>query len=585
MTNELWARYLSGETLSEAEQKALVGALEADPELRASLLEDLQVDGALRALGEARRGGDGFAASVVDCLGAERDATRFIRKVEARLADLGPPEPSGAGRDTRTNLPRISRRFHRREVPGGGWRAALAAACALFAILLISTAVSSKPSKAPKAPAPVVKEAPAPAPKAPESETVRIERPAPLPSPKRPVEPEGPEFRDPRPFEPPPSKPPEATAATPRPPPVAVPAPAPTRSAEEAAIARGPKVESVVDQVYYAKDQSRVKADAVLEYGQDVYTVGRGKVVLRYDDGTLVTVGPDAMVRDLSGAAGRRLFVSVGEIASDIRPQPAGQPMVFATPHAEATIVGTKIRLAAGKDAAAGTTLDVEEGKVRFQRLSDRAATDVGPGQSATASASARDLKPRISFPPEFTVRFAPPDAPKAAGVYLDSGAPFSASRGYGWDGARDGQIVPNAKQPNGDPVVMGRQAVWKLDPANPRLTREDPRSASVAAGWGAHFETWKIELPNGRYLVTVSVGDATFEQGPHHVEVEGVQVVNRAMTKPPKTPHLEFTKEVVVSDGELTLKVGGYTALQKSIDTSKDTLISFLAVKRVSAK
>jgi hypothetical protein len=284
------------------------------------------------------------------------------------------------------------------------------------------------------------------------------------------------------------------------------------------------------------------------------------------------------MVRDLSGSSGRRLFVSVGEVASDIRPQPAGQPMIFATPHAEATIVGTKIRLSA---AGGGTTLDVEEGKVRFQRLSDRAATDVAAGQSATS----KDLKARISFPPEFTVRFAPADAPKAAGVYLDSGLPFSASRGYGWDGSRDGQIVAGAKQPNGTDVVMGRQAVWKLDPANPQLKREDPRSASIAAGWGPHFETWKIELPNGRYLVSVCVGDATFEQGPHHVEVEGVQIVNRVMTKLPKTPHQELTKEVLVTDGELNMKVGGYTAPQKSVDTSKDTLINFLAVKRVSAK
>jgi hypothetical protein len=254
--------------------------------------------------------------------------------------------------------------------------------------------------------------------------------------------------------------------------------------------------------------------------------------------------------------------------------------MIFATPHAEATIVGTKIRLVSG-DAGAGTTLDVEEGKVRFQRVSDASAVDVVAGQSAMS----KDLKPRISFPSEFTVRFAPADAPREKDVYLDTGLPFSGSRGYGWDGSRDGQIVPNAKQPDGRDVIMGRQAVWKIDPVSPQFPRKDPRSASIAAGWGPHAETWKIELPNGRYLVTVSVGDATFEQGPHHVAVEGRQIVNRVMTKVPGKPHAQFTDEVEVSDGELNMKVGGYIAPQKSADTSKDTLINYLVIKRASAK
>lgn len=586
MTNELWVRYLSGETLSEAEQKALVAALEADPELRASLLEDLQVDGALRAIGDARRSGDAFAASVVDCVGPERDATRFIRKVEARLADLLPPEPAGTSRDSRTNLPRISRRFHRREEPGGGWRAAVAAACALFALLLLSTAFSSKPARLPK-PSAALKEAPLPEPErtAPERETVKAEKLVPLPPPKRAVQPEEPEFRDPQPLEVPPPKAPDATAAMgPPPPPAAAPAPAPTRSAAEAAIARGPIVLSVVDQVYYEKGQARVQAGARLDYDQNVYTVNRGRIVLGYDDDTTVAVGPDSLFRDLSGSAGRHLYVSVGELSSDIKPQPAGQPMVFETPHAKALILGTRIVLTAGKDAGVGTTLDVVEGKVRFQRNSDKAATDVVAGQSATASATTRELRPRISFPLDFKVRFAPADAPKASGVYLDSGLPFSASRGYGWDGARDGQFVPNAKQPDGSPVVMGRQAVWKVDQVNPQ-PKEDLKSGTIAAGWGEHAETWKIELPNGRYQVSVCVGDFTFEQGPHHVWVEGKQIVNRAMTKLPRQAHAVFTDEVEVVDGELNMKVGGYTTPQKSVDTSKDTLINYLVIKRVPAK
>ena len=582
---ELWVRFVAGETLPADDQAALVAALDADPALRAELLEDVQLDGSLRAMGDARRSGAAFSASVAACVGPERDATRFVRKVEARLADL-PPEPVGLGRDSRSNLPRISRRFHRRDSSSTGWMAALAAACALFALIFVSTVFSSKPSKVSKSAPVAIKDTPAPDPERKAPETAKEERRVIPPTPKQPVEPPpGPEFREPQPLEVPPPKGPDAVAAKPEPPPVAVPAPAPTRSAEEAAIVRGPKVVNVIAQVYFAKGQGRVAVGDVLEYGQDLYTVGRGKVTLRYDDGTTVTVGPESMVRDVSGAAGRRLVVSVGDIASDIQPQLAGHPMVFATPHAEATIVGTRIRLSAAKDPAVGTTLNVDEGKVRFQQLSDRVAVDVGIGQTSTASASGRDLKPRISFPNLFTVRFAPPDAPKEKDVYLDAGLPFSASRGYGWDGARDGQFVPNAKQPSGSPVIMGRQAVWKMDPLDPRMVKTDHKTSSIAAGWGEHAETWKIELPNGRYLVSVSVGDYTFEQGPHHVAIENRQIVNRVMTKVPKPTHVLLTEEVEVNDGELNMKVGGYTAPQKSVDTSKDTLINYVVIKRVPAK
>ena len=576
-TRALWVRFIAGEALSGAEQAGLVAALEADGTLRAELLEDVQLDGALRALADARRDGEAFAAQVAGCLGAERDATRFIRKVEERLAEP-PTEPSGS-RDTRTGLPRVSRRFLRRSpASGSGWKAALVAASALFGILLLATAFSggSRPAK----PANAAHAEPLPADPVAPPQTAREPRRL-APPPKRTVEPTPePEYRDPQPLEVPPPKAPDTSAAKSSLPPAPLPAPAPTRSAAEAVIVRGPKIESVFDQVYFAKGQTRPAPGAVLDYGQDLYTRGRGKAVLKYDDGTAVELGPDSMVRDLSDARGRRLLVSVGVIESDIRKQPEGRPMVFSTPHAEATILGTKIRLTAGADPKTGSTLEVREGRVRFTRLSDGAATDVEAGRAATASAS-QELKLRVPFPDTITINFGPADLPKSPAYVVDSGEPFSPARGYGWDGSRDGQVIPGAAAPDGSPVLAGRNAGRRQG----ALTIDDPRATEVAAGWGEWSETWKIELPNGWYLVSVCVGDPTFEQGPHHVAVEGKQLIDQKMTRPPSKPFLVVEDLVEVKDGELAMKVGGYPGTAKSVDNSKDTILNYLVIKRVPAK
>ncbi len=581
----LWARFVDGEELPAAEQAALVAALEADAELRAALLEDVQLDGALRALADARRIDDTFVATVADALTRERDATRFVRKVEQRLAEP-PPEPAGT-RQSGSGFHRVSRRFVRRSgASDAGVKAALVAAGALFAVLLLAGLQSRPPQLGKVVPPPVP---PRTLPRAPEPEEPRPSTPVPHPEPPRapespkrtPKAPESPEFRDPKPLEVPA---PKAFAKTPElPSPPVVPAPPPTVAEGAAPIVLGPRVLSVVDQVYYLGGQKRVEIGQVLAFGQEIYTVGHGEARLRYDDGTTVDVRPESNVQDRSDARGLHLVLVSGSIGADIKKQPEGRPMLFETAHAVATILGTKIRLSSSTNPAIGATLDVDEGKVRFQRLSDKAAADVEAGQSVTASTSVQTLKSRISFPQEFTIRFGPSDAPRADRVYLDSGAPFSSAKGYGWDPILDGGTVPNAKQPDGSPVKTGRLPAWKYDAANPKQTREDLKSSCVVAGWGEHFESWKIELANGRYWVEVCVGDYTFEQGPHHVAVEGRQVVDQKVSRVPSKPFWVLEDVVDVTDGELNLKVGGYKAPKKSVDTSKDTLLNYLRIRRVT--
>ena len=63
-----------------------------------------------------------------------------------------------------------------------------------------------------------------------------------------------------------------------------------------------------------------------------------------------------------------------------LKRQPAGRPFVFVTPEAEATVVGTTLRLVSGSHH---TRLEVIEGEVRFRRRHDGAEVAVKAGHYA----------------------------------------------------------------------------------------------------------------------------------------------------------------------------------------------------------
>jgi hypothetical protein len=102
-------------------------------------------------------------------------------------------------------------------------------------------------------------------------------------------------------------------------------------------------------------------------------------------DGTRITVGSDAAVRDVSkGPKGTRIFISAGTITADVARQPADQPLTFVSPHGEAKVIGTVLRVVV---EAASTRVEVKEGKVQLTR--DGKAVIVSAGQYAVAGAGA----------------------------------------------------------------------------------------------------------------------------------------------------------------------------------------------------
>jgi hypothetical protein len=156
-----------------------------------------------------------------------------------------------------------------------------------------------------------------------------------------------------------------------------------TRRAEAPAIAsvqgevrlRGPKGERVL------------RSGQSWPRGETLKTVGANstaKVTLR--DGTRLDFSGNSVAVNQSTKEGCRVDLEHGAVRGLLKKQPDGHPFVFATPEAEAIVVGTALRLVTG---AHHTRLEVTEGEVRFRRLHDGAQVTVKTGYCAVVAPNA----------------------------------------------------------------------------------------------------------------------------------------------------------------------------------------------------
>jgi hypothetical protein len=583
---ELWSRFLAGEEISAGDQKALVEALDADPELRESLLENLQLDGMLQAMNTTRRQGEGFVRNLTECLDVEHDGTRFVQKVELRLNEAPPPPPSGgkAGRGTKPPTARLFRRRSASSATGEtAWKPALIAASVFAAIFLLVLASTKPTPSRPVLPSPREEVVRIPPP-----EVTPTIRPEPLPRPETPRKPEAPtppltprQFPEQKPEErptPPPSeeKRPPAEGQKPAPSKETVP------SKAEAAVTM--RVERTENNVYIVKGLSkdRPRKGESVPFGCEVETVGASSAGLVFEDKTWVDLGASSSFREVRLAPnGRQVALSAGTLLSHIEKQPADRPMAFLTPNAEATVLGTTLRLTYSNNPRM-TTLEVKEGTVRLTRLSDRQSVVVTTGQFAVV-ADDGDLRVHRNVPDTLTIRFGPAGIVADATLWVDSGDEFDAARGYGWLKAKD-EPVPGITWRNPATGFVESRPFRRMAVRRTTDPKVDPlKSTDVVAGWAGHTETWSMPVPNGQYQISICCGDATWEQGPHHVSIEGFQIINEVKNR--KGEFVERTGLFDVKDGELTMIVGGNKTARKSSDGSTDTLINYLILKRVDPR
>ena len=117
-------------------------------------------------------------------------------------------------------------------------------------------------------------------------------------------------------------------------------------------------------------------------------------VLVRFPDTTSVDLSGETRLSSISNGTGKKLVLDFGTVTAQVARQPAGQPLVFSTPHAEARVLGTKLTLTV---SATETRLEVREGRVKLTRLSDNASTEVGAGQFAIASDTIKPAARKIS--------------------------------------------------------------------------------------------------------------------------------------------------------------------------------------------
>jgi len=152
-----------------------------------------------------------------------------------------------------------------------------------------------------------------------------------------------------------------------------------------AAVARVERLEGEVYRITSAgKTPAKVGED--LLSGQGIETAGeKSLAIVRFSDQTRVETVGTAEVKEIKAERGKHLFMVRGEIRADVARQPQGQPMVIATPHGEATVLGTTLRIIVDPDPKKGMRLEVEEGKVQLKNLAGKAVM-VESGHYAVAA-------------------------------------------------------------------------------------------------------------------------------------------------------------------------------------------------------
>jgi len=199
------------------------------------------------------------------------------------------------------------------------------------------------------------------------------------------------------------------------------------------------------------------------------------------------------------------------------------------------------------------------------------------PQVLAAKSAMPPPTPPTAPLPSKWTVNFGPEGLALPAGVLSDSGEPYDAKRGYGWVGPKRGPPIPGAiamLQNGPAQIYVGREV------ARRNLSSDITRDTMLAAGWRGHTETWMIDVPNGKYHVTVCVGDPSCDQGPHKVVVQGKTVIKNVMTQ---INEFYLGEETVdVQDGRLTMMVGAPDGTATDGAQSSDTILNYLVIKRI---
>jgi hypothetical protein len=127
----------------------------------------------------------------------------------------------------------------------------------------------------------------------------------------------------------------------------------------------------------------------------------RSFALVSYSDKTRLELAGNTLIREMSerttasagrAAAPRRLYLEKGSVKAEVARQP--EPMLFSTPHGEARVLGTTLRIVVDSDPKKGTHLEVEEGKVELRNTAGKALLVEAGHQAVAATGAPLLLKP-----------------------------------------------------------------------------------------------------------------------------------------------------------------------------------------------
>ncbi|MCL4205718.1 MAG: FecR domain-containing protein [Pirellulaceae bacterium] len=144
-----------------------------------------------------------------------------------------------------------------------------------------------------------------------------------------------------------------------------------------------PAITSASGEVQILRDGQRIPADAGgrIRSGERLLTGPNASVQLHLADGTSIRVGGSTDVGFVQEKAARQVQLRTGVMHCEVTEQPPGQPLVFQTPHAELTVLGTAFELLA---TPVESRVRVLEGRVRW--TAGGRSVEVAAGEASTAN-------------------------------------------------------------------------------------------------------------------------------------------------------------------------------------------------------
>ncbi|MBV8880077.1 MAG: FecR domain-containing protein, partial [Planctomycetaceae bacterium] len=290
--------------------------------------------------------------------------------------------------------------------------------------------------------------------------------------------------------------------------------PEPTRVSDPAP-APGAVLEAVEGEVaWVGVPAAAPKAGQPVPESAGLSTVGaRSRLVVKLPDDTRLELKSDGRLEDFHATGDlKRLNLTKGTLLASVAKQTGARSLVVVTPHAEITVLGTRFLVQVGSDE---TRLDVEEGKVRNRRLSDKRTVEVAAGHTlSTGKTGALTPKPLplvrsfqdgVLPTPDYagtqdtsigSASMVPAGSQDLLRVYREAGREVQNTALLRWDIS---SIPPRSR------VVSAELTFWVT---GVQAGGAGARAFEMRRAWDEADATWKLARPGSPWQVAGARGD-----------------------------------------------------------------------------